>query len=172
MDDEYEILDLVDGNDNVIGTIERSDTGKLFNETGRYIRYAECFLQNSEGKLWIPRRPLHKRIAPGGLDFSASEHVQSGEDYLSAIVRGLDEELNLKVKPEDLRHIGKLKPTNDRPFFCDIYTLHQDNVPVYNTSDFTGYEWLTPDELISTLKDSEVINKMDLEDAAKLLTSK
>lgn len=168
MDDEFELLDLVDENDKVIGSIERTNVKKLFNVSGKYVRYAECFIQNSEGKLWVPRRQANKRIAPSGLDFSASEHVQAGEDYLTAITRGLEEELNLKVKASDLKHVGRLTPIHGRPFFCDIYLLEQNEVPSYNKLDFSGYKWLSPEELIALLEQGEVA-KLDLEDAARLL---
>ena len=60
-----------------------------------FLRAAEAFIQNREGKLWIPTRKLHKRIAPGGLDYSMGEHVKAGEDYLQVVIGGFQEELNL-----------------------------------------------------------------------------
>jgi isopentenyldiphosphate isomerase len=63
-----ELLDLVDSNDEVIGTIT---AGNFYMQpvNAGYIRAADAFIQNDEGKLWVPTRSLHKAIAPSGLDF-------------------------------------------------------------------------------------------------------
>lgn len=152
MDDEDELLDLVDQNDNVIRTIWRSKTANL--EHG-FLRAAEAFIQNRNGQLWIPRRQMHKRIAPGGLDYSMAEHVMSGESYLDACVRGFSEELNLFVKKSDLQFIYKFSPGDDLIYFRILYLYRSDKSPDYNREDFTGYEWLTPKELLKRLQDGE-----------------
>jgi isopentenyldiphosphate isomerase len=168
MNEADEKLDLVNENDQVIGGITRGEIKTLFSTTGKYVRYANCFVQNSKGQLWIPRRPAHKKIAPNGLDFSASEHVQAGESYQQAAVRGLDEELNLYLKIEELISVGKLVPDQSRPYFSSIFIVKQDTVPDFNKDDFTGYQWLTVDEL-KTLLDSGEVAKTDLDPAVNLL---
>ena len=79
MASDDELLDLVDEIDRKIGTVWRSQTANLHNQKLGYLRAAEVFVRNSNAQLWIPRRALSKRIAPGGLDYSASGHVASGE---------------------------------------------------------------------------------------------
>jgi isopentenyldiphosphate isomerase len=170
MNEASEKLDLVNDDDQVIGAITRGEIKDLFNTSGRYVRYANCFIQNAEGKLWIPRRTATKSIAPNGLDFSASEHVQAGESYLEAAVRGLQEELDIHLDARAVSALGKLKPDRTRPYFSSIYIVSQDDAPNYNTTDFTGYEWLTARELRARLDDG--VAKADLAPAVKLLTSK
>ena len=168
MNDDYELLDVVDASDKVTGTIKRGDTRILFASSAGYLRYSCCFLQNSEGKLWIPTRTASKKIAPNGLDFSASEHVQSGESYLDAMVRGLREELNLQAVEGDFRFIGKIPPDDDRRSFSSIYIVKGDAVPDFNKDDFIGYEWLTPSELLRRLN-AGADAKYDLKPAVELL---
>ena len=168
MEDADEILDLVDIDDKVVGTIARSRVRTLFGKQKGFVRYAECFIRNKDGQLWIPRRTTTKTIAPGGLDFSASEHIQAGESYIDATIRGLKEELLLTIHPEELKDIGKLQPKTDRPFFCQIFLLERDEAPDYNRDDFTDYEWLKPDQLINRLQAGELA-KLDLLDAAQLV---
>lgn len=168
MNEADEKLDLVNEDDQVIGAITRGEIKTLFSTTGKYVRYANCFVQNSEGQLWIPRRPAHKKIAPNGLDFSASEHVQAGESYEEAAIRGLDEELNIQLDPEELVAIGKLIPDQSRPYFSSIFIVKQDAVPDFNKDDFTGYQWLEIDELKTLLGSGEVA-KDDLLPAVNLL---
>jgi isopentenyldiphosphate isomerase len=59
MNDADETLDLVDENDNVIGTIARSETSA--GQLGGYIRASELLIINDKGQLWIPRRRYRLR---------------------------------------------------------------------------------------------------------------
>lgn len=105
--------------------------------------------------MWIPRRQLHKRIAPGGLDYSMGEHVMSGENYLEACIRGFLEELNISVKESELDFIHKFSPTENLDYFRSLYIYGSDKVPKYNPQDFTEYEWLTPKALLRRLQNGE-----------------
>lgn len=168
MDDEDELLDLVDEHDRVIGTIMRSATANM--QHG-YLRAAEALIRNSNGQLWIPRRHKNKRIAPGGLDYSMGEHVASGEDYLSACVRGFKEELNIDVEALQLTLLKKFKPTEGLRYFRTVYIYESDEAPKYNPNDFTEYFWLTPEELIANLQAGEPAKKSLLETAQYLANS-
>ncbi|CAN8068917.1 unnamed protein product [Agarophyton chilense] len=50
----------------------------------------------------LQRRSLQKKVGAGLWDVSVAEHLSSGEDYSTASLRGLAEELNLKFTKEDL----------------------------------------------------------------------
>ncbi|ROO88704.1 isopentenyl-diphosphate delta-isomerase [Actinocorallia herbida] len=147
---DTEILDLVDGRDTVIRQIARSDFPRW--EGRGHLRVVDCFLRNDRGELWIPRRALDKRLAPGGLDYSVGEHVLSGEDYPAAAVRGFAEELNLTVTPADLTYLAKIPPAPGKPFFQALYLLATDTAPRYNPADFTGFTWLTPEDLLTRIE--------------------
>ena len=95
--DDDELLDLVNEQDVVVGTILRADSGRIFDGSGTFIRFCECFVINSNGELWIPRRTAIKKIAPNGLDFSAAGHVGSGKTYDEEMIKEISEELNLTV---------------------------------------------------------------------------
>ena len=148
--EDQEILDLVDKDDNVIGTIARRDTAKPGPHFG-YIRASEAFLMNTKGQLWVPKRTLTKKISPGGYDFACAEHVGAGETYDEAIVRGFQEELNLNITIADLTPLGVLRPVGDINYFRAIYVYKSDKAPQYNPEDFTGYEWLTPEEVLRNI---------------------
>jgi len=156
MDDDDEVLDLVDKNDKVIGTILRTQKIKLAGQRVGYLRAAEILICNKYGQLWIPRRSKKKAIAPGGLDYSASGHVASGESYLQTAIRETEEELNLKVEPKFLKLLHKFPPEGDEKlFFRTVYVYESDETPDYNSDDFSGYEWVTPEELLKKLKNGE-----------------
>jgi isopentenyldiphosphate isomerase len=144
-----ELLDLVDAQDHVIGTIRYADVRGATSLTDHFIRAASCFIRNSEGKLWIPKRTADKQIAPNGLDYSAGGHVQSGESYIAGMIRELAEETGIKASEHDLEYIGKLSPTEAVPYyyFGAIYLYNSNITPDYNPHDFVGFEWLDPTEL-------------------------
>lgn len=151
-----ELLDLVDETDNVIGTIWRSQTDKLHEQNRGFLRAAEILVRNRNGQLWIPRRQMHKRIAPGGLDYSTSGHVASGETYVEAAVREVKEELNLDLEQKSLKFLHKFPPIGEElAYIRSVYIYNSDETPKYNTDDFSGYEWLTPEELLKRLEAGE-----------------
>lgn len=153
MHDEDEVLDLVDENDNVIGTIPRAETG---NGHEGYLRAAELLIINDKGQLWIPRRQMHKRIKPGGLDFSAAGHVSSGETYEETLQKEVAEEINLELDKDKLEFLHKFTPRPDLPpYFRSVWLYHSNDVPQYNEDDFSGYEWLTPQELLDRIKNGD-----------------
>ena len=157
MDDE--LLDLVDKNDNVIGTINRQDYKRLLDEELGYIRAADMFILNSKGQIYTPVRTADKTIAPNGLDYSVGGHVGSGEDYMSAIIRESQEELNLSITESEIEQIAKTTSDELRYIRC-IYLMRSDKKPTFNPKDFVSAEWLTP---------HEVINKVDSGHPAKIL---
>jgi isopentenyl-diphosphate delta-isomerase len=155
MNEDEEILDLVDDQDKVIGQVPRRVFAAPAHFPAGNMRAAELFIVNSKGQLWVPKRSLHKRQWPGGFDFSAAEHVATGETYQQAMIRGLQEELNISATPEDIKQLGKLPPEPGMPIFRTIYRLRQDMTPQYNPDDFMSAEWLTPTELLGRIKAGE-----------------
>jgi isopentenyldiphosphate isomerase len=170
LSDEEEILDLVDEDDKVIGTITHTQAYDIIHTKQGYLRASNMFIINSRGELWIPRRQPHKKIAPNGLDYSMGEHVQSGETYLEAAVRGCQEELNLQLSPEELTFICKLAPEPGLPpyFTCD-YLYYSDNEPNYSKEDFVTAEWIQPGELMNRLHNAQETAKASMPYSLKAL---
>ena len=153
-DEPDELLDLVTEDDIVVGTVTREEVAQQMMDLPGMVRSSNLFMINSKGEVWVPKRSPHKKTAPNGYDYSAGEHVQAGETYLAAMVRGMQEELNLSVSSEELEHLGKISNAPlGIPYFNDIYIYRSDEVPQYNTDDFVSYEWLTPAALQQKLKD-------------------
>jgi isopentenyldiphosphate isomerase len=149
MDDE--LLDLVNGDDTVIGTVNRKDYQQLLQHDLGYIRASELFIINDRGQIWVPIRAADKTIAPNGYDYSAAGHVGSGDDYVSAIIRETEEEINLHIKPKDLEFVTKIKSDNEK-YFRSIFVIRSNIAPMFNTVDFVSAEWLTPDKLLKNIR--------------------
>jgi 16S rRNA (adenine1518-N6/adenine1519-N6)-dimethyltransferase len=86
------MLDVVDEDNLVIGTESRSSV----HQRGLRHRGVHVFLFTKHGMLLVQHRSAHREASPSTLDCSVSEHVQAGEDYLHAAVRGMREELGLE----------------------------------------------------------------------------
>lgn len=167
MDDE--LLDLVDRDDHVIGTINRMDYRQLFSGKIGYIRAADMFILNSKGQIYTPIRTSDKTIAPNGLDYSVGGHVGSGENYLSTIIREAKEELNLNISGEEIEQIAKTISDELRYIRC-IYLMRSDKTPRLNPKDFVSAEWLDPLDVINKI-DSGYPAKSNLRETIVILRS-
>ncbi|HEY1835305.1 MAG TPA: NUDIX domain-containing protein [Candidatus Saccharimonadales bacterium] len=155
MNENDEILDLVDIDDNVVGTVRRGDMVKLkYRHPNGYARFAVAFLINTQGLIWVPKRSLHKSIAPGGLDFSVAEHVLAGESYAHAIQRAFREEAELNVDVSRLQVLGKLAPSQAKPSYeaLLVYRDYAGGNPNYSKEEFTNGEWIAPKTLMGMLQ--------------------
>jgi isopentenyl-diphosphate delta-isomerase len=145
MNEEQEVLDLVDDNDKIIGTILRTET---YTKKIKNYRVVHGFLRNAVGQLWIPRRTPSKVLFPNGLDYSVAGHVESGESYEEALRREAAEELNLDLALAPWKLLGKRTPKDGAHCFQAVYELLAERSPEYNPKDFSGAEWMTPEEAV------------------------
>lgn len=93
-----ELFDIIDEEDKVIGQELRS----VVHQRGLWHRGVHVLLFTHAGKLLVQQRSKDRVHAPLALDCSVSEHVQAGEDYYTAAIRGLKEELGVtgvEIKP-------------------------------------------------------------------------
>lgn len=93
-----ELFDVIDEEDTVI----RQEMRSIVHQHGLWHRGVHVLLFTSEGKLLVQQRSKDRAHAPSSLDCSVSEHVKAGEDYFSAALRGLVEEMGvtgIEIKP-------------------------------------------------------------------------
>jgi isopentenyl-diphosphate delta-isomerase len=150
-----ELLDLVDLNDSVIGTLQRSQAHaqQLHN-----FRTINAFLVNEKGELWIPRRTAHKKLFPLHLDVSVGGHVSSGETYDQAFRREMQEEVGLILDTVPYKLLGKLVPhIHGISSFMHVYKFLYNEVPPYNSDDFVEYYWMRPEELLQQIKTGQKV---------------
>lgn len=95
---DKEVVDIVDRTGKVISKATRSQVYK----EGLLHPAVNIVVVNKKGQIFIQRRSP-KKILPLYWDISASEHVKSGEDYKSAAIRGLKEELSITASVKLLR---------------------------------------------------------------------
>ena len=100
-DNPDEIFDLIDADDRVIGQVRRGDAHR---NPSLLHRSVQVLLFSSDDRLLLQHRSESKDLFPGYYSASASGHVDSGEDYVSAASREMHEELG--VSPP-LVYLGK-----------------------------------------------------------------
>lgn len=101
-----EYLDVIDDNGNLTGEIVDR---KIAHEKG--IRHQSShiwFVRKKDGEIEIllQKRSADKESFPGCYDISSAGHLSSGEDFETAAVREVKEELGISIKKEDLIFCG------------------------------------------------------------------
>jgi isopentenyldiphosphate isomerase len=87
-----ELFDVIDENDQVI----RQEMRSIVHAKGLWHRGVHVLLFDESGRMLVQQRSHTRVHAPLALDCSVSEHVQAGEAYHQAAMRGLAEELGLR----------------------------------------------------------------------------
>jgi isopentenyldiphosphate isomerase len=139
-----ELLDIVNEEDVVIDQQLRSTVHEL----GLWHRGAHVFLFTTEGKMLIQKRSADRVSSPSLLDCSVSEHVQAGESYLEAAIRGMKEEMGVDgigLKP--LLKIRMQYGLNDN----EISLLYEGSVDParvkFDPVEIESIEYLSEDEV-------------------------
>ena len=103
-----EVFDIVDADDNVIGTATRNE---VHGNPSLFHRVSHVMVFNFNGELFLQKRGLDKDVQPGKWDTSVGGHVDSGETYEVAAIREMEEELG--VRDLDITFLYKYKHSND-----------------------------------------------------------
>ncbi len=117
-----EYLDVIDDNGNLIGEIVERN---IAHAKGIRHRASHTWLVRKNcGKIQclLQKRSLQKDSFPGCYDISSAGHVASGEDFETAAVREIQEELGIRIQKEELVFCGNRKISwkgafNGRPFY-------------------------------------------------------
>ncbi len=120
-----EIFDVVDENDVPVGKATRAEV----HAKNLIHRAVHVLVFNRNGDLWLQKRSLAKDKNPGVWDSSVSGHLDSGEDYLTAAIRELGEEIGVEKKAEDLKFGVSVKPSEATGWeHIQLFTTQHDGV--------------------------------------------
>ncbi|ANE44849.1 hypothetical protein SU48_07460 [Deinococcus puniceus] len=162
-----ELLDLLNDSGAVSGVLWRSVSDGV-----KGVRGVNAFFRNSAGQLLFPRRAAHKTRWPGALDFSVGGYTLAGESLDDSFVREAREELNVDVGEFGWRVMADLSPfSTGISCFMRIYEVSIDTLPHLNPDDFSGAEWLTPEQLRKRAAAGEKL-KPDLPNVIDLVYAK
>jgi 16S rRNA (adenine1518-N6/adenine1519-N6)-dimethyltransferase len=135
-DNQSELFDVCDAEDRVIGQAPRGEVHRR----GLLHRAAHIWVFNTQGDLLVHRRSAQKDEYPLRFTSSASGHLDAGEDYASAAVRELREELGLEG---DLEFLTKLpagpQTANEH---SALYRVVTDDPPQPDPDEIESVQWL------------------------------
>lgn len=98
-----EIFDELDEMGRYTGrTISRDEAHR----NGAWHRAVLIFVVNSKNQILMQKRSKHKKQWPSCWDGTGGGHVDSGEIGLFSVIRELNEELGIEIRPSDVRYIG------------------------------------------------------------------
>lgn len=141
MDDE--LLDLVDKDDNVIGTIFRSVAQ---NDPTKIYRIVSITVFNEDGETLIQKRSKDKSH-PGKWENAASGHVLANEKPEDAAKRELFEELGIDTEPI---YFDKwfIAGDNKNKFMWMYYIVVPKSINIsFNLEEIEEIKWIKPEYL-------------------------
>ncbi|MEI7652276.1 MAG: NUDIX domain-containing protein [Verrucomicrobiota bacterium] len=154
-----EVFDVVDSQDQVIGSAYRRDIHRQ-----RLLhRAVHIFWLRADGQLCLQRRSFAKDNCPGLLSSSCAGHVDTGEDYLTAAIRELREELGAHSKPGGLQEIDYAPQHAELGHeFVRSYLLRGDYSVALAHDEVDSLLWRTPAEVLDWSERSPAIFAMPL----------
>jgi len=119
---ENERLSIFDDDRRPIGTATREDVHRL----GHWHETFHCWFvgrQSGKDEIYIQLRSRMKKDYPDLLDITAAGHILSHETVLDG-VREIEEELGIRVSPDELVPLGTIDYCVHRPSFIDKEIAH------------------------------------------------
>ena len=115
-----EIFEIVDEDNNIIGTAKRSDchgNPSLIHRTAHVIVY------HPDGRMLLQKRTMNKDVQPGKWDTTVGGHLDPGENFEQGARREMNEELGIPLDVP-LKHVFDSKIRND---------IESENVRIFST---------------------------------------
>ncbi len=144
-----EWFDVVNERDEVVGREMR----RVVHATGLWHRAVHILVYDGAGRVFLQKRSMKKDMSPGLWDSSCSGHVDSGEDYDTAAVRELGEEIGVHgatigTAETELRRWFRVEACEETGWeFCWIYRLRHDGPLTLDPEEISGGDWLAPEEV-------------------------
>lgn len=135
-----ELLDLVDANDEPIGTVLKSiahQNPKLFH------REIAVAIFNDISEVLLQQRSFDKNIHPGLWTISAAGHIAAGENPEHAAIREVSEELGIGIEPIFFKKIFKVRSGQESRFIWIYYALiNKKQIPTLDSAEVAKCQWV------------------------------
>ena len=138
-----EWFDVVNDRDEVIGRATRREV----HATGLWHRAVHVLVFDAAGRVFLQKRSMLKDLSPGLWDSSCSGHLDSGEDYDTAAIRELGEEIGVRLTtvPERWFRLNACVETGWE--FVWVYRLRYDGPITVDPLEIQYGEWVAPAEV-------------------------
>lgn len=151
-----EYWDILDKDGNFTGRRMKREKFNHF-RSGQYHLVVHIWIKNSKGEYLVQKRSAHRKPMPGEWAATGGS-VQSGEDSRTAAIRELQEELGIRVRENEIRYGGRLTRKNS---FVDLWHVGVDapvDSLVLQTEEVQEAKWVTKEELMGMIEDSQFHN--------------
>jgi isopentenyl-diphosphate delta-isomerase type 1 len=140
-------IQIVDEQDKPIGQATKQEAWAQ----GLRHRIIRIMIENDRGEILLQHRSPTKDIFPNCWDNSAAGHVDANEDYLTAAIRELKEELDIDgIKLEEIGRYTSDETWREHRFkrFTRVYRLRYNQTPKkLEEGKVDGVMWMPVDEV-------------------------
>lgn len=144
-DNQEEIYDVVNEQDEVIGTATRRE---VHADPSLIHRAAGAYIFNRKKQLLMQKRSKTKDMFPGYWAFSVGGHVDSGSTYEETVHREMQEELGLEVPVVELTKLLQREPEETE--FWQVYIgIHDGPFPNFNRTEAEELRFFDVDSLLT-----------------------
>lgn len=138
-----DIFDVVDEQDRVIAQCPRAEV----HARGLLHRATHIWIWNAQGQFLLQKRSAHKDRFPNTWTSSVSGHVDSGENYLQAAQREIQEEAGIH-EPVELQEIAYIHPCAEtEQEFVRLYKITHEGPFLAHPQEITELRWVSPAEM-------------------------
>lgn len=138
-----ELFEIVDDDDNLIGTAPRSE---CHGNPALIHRVAHVLVVNADGDMLLQKRSPYKDIQPGKWDTSVGGHLDLGESYYEAAVREMREELGLTGLPLTFLYKSKIRNAIESENIATFLTRYDGDIR-WNEHEITEVRFWAADEI-------------------------
>lgn len=144
-----EIFDVVNEKDEVIG----QETRREVHRRGLRHRAVHVLVFNRRGELFLQKRSHKKDNHPGVWDSSSSGHLDAGEDYDTAAVREVWEEIGWRLAqpPQRLFKVDACAETGQE--FVWVYRSEAEGPFTLHPDEIADGGWFSPARLAAWLRE-------------------
>lgn len=144
-----EYFDLVDKNNQVIGTASRQE---CHSDPGLMHRAVHVLVENEAGLLFLQKRAMSKDVQPGKWDTSVGGHLDTGETYKDAAVRETREELGFNLTEYQFMYEYIMKSEIETEYIYTYKSINEGPFQLQKSEIETGRFWSAAeiDEKIDT----------------------
>lgn len=138
-----ELFDVVDERDAVIGRATRREV----HARNLLHRAIHVLVFDPHGRIFLQKRSMAKDSAPGAWCSSCSGHLDAGEDYDTATVRELREEIGVSVSEPPQRWLRLRACAETGWEFVWIYRLVHEGPFTLDPAEIERGEWFSTSEV-------------------------
>lgn len=146
-DNKNEMFPLVDEQGNIIGAISR---GEAHSGSKKLHPVVHLHVFNSNGDLYLQKRPAWKDIQPSKWDTACGGHIDLGEDVKTSLKREVREELGITdFTPQDMGHYV-FESTRERELVYVHKTIYDGEV-LPSKDELDGGKFWSRDEILNNI---------------------